>query len=195
MKLANLSQCIIVIQVLPSNGYLMSFIEYQYACSNTPANKHLCCGESSSNNRMAKLVIREIVGDLFTVSKTYSLAHCVSADLCMSAGIALAFRNRFGQIEALKEQGAKTGGVAVLKCDTRYIYYLVTKTKYYNKPTYRDLLLSLYEMKKHIVRYEIKKLAIPRIGCGLDRLSWKKVKKYLCDVFGEIDLEICVYSL
>lgn len=51
--------------------------------------------------RMSKLVFREIEGDLFAAPKTYSLAHCVAADLKMGAGMVLLtslfkFVNGFG---------------------------------------------------------------------------------------------------
>lgn len=52
------------------------------------------------------LVFREINGDLFTTDDDVSLAHCVSQDLSMSKGIATLFRDRFGQINALKKQSA-----------------------------------------------------------------------------------------
>lgn len=102
--------------------------------------------------RMSKLVFREIEGDLFSAPKTYSLAHCVAADLKMGAGIAVAFRDKFGQIDKLKEQGVTAGGVAILKDDERFIYYLISKNNTYKKPTYQDLFLSLNAMKSHMVR-------------------------------------------
>lgn len=40
----------------------------------------------------AKLIFREVTGDLFSAAKEYSLAHCVAADLKMGAGIAIKFR-------------------------------------------------------------------------------------------------------
>lgn len=101
---------------------------------------------------MSKLVFREIEGDLFSASKTYSLAHCVAADLRMGAGIAVAFRDKFGRIDELKQQGKRAGGVAILKDDSRFIYYLISKNKTYSKPTYADLLLTLRAMKNHMVR-------------------------------------------
>lgn len=101
---------------------------------------------------MSKLVFREIEGDLFSAPKTYSLAHCVAADLKMGAGIAVAFRDKFRQIDKLKEQGVKAGGVAILKDDERFIYYLISKNDTYKKPTYQDLFHSLHAMKNHMVR-------------------------------------------
>lgn len=36
------------------------------------------------------------------------------------------------------------------------------------------------------------KFAMPRIGCGLDRLQWDKVKTIIEEVFADTDVEILV---
>lgn len=36
------------------------------------------------------------------------------------------------------------------------------------------------------------KLAMPRIGCGLDKLEWSKVKAIIEEVFADTDVEILV---
>lgn len=102
--------------------------------------------------RMSTFVFREIEGDLFSAPNAYSLAHCVAADLKMGAGIAVAFKQKFGEVDKLRAQGAKAGGLAVLKDDNRFIYYLISKNNTYKKPTYQDLYLSLNAMKQHMVR-------------------------------------------
>lgn len=38
----------------------------------------------------------------------------------------------------------------------------------------------------------IYKIAMPIIGCGLDRLEWDKVSRIIKDVFQEEDIEILV---
>ena len=71
-----------------------------------------------------------------------SLCHCVSECLKMGKGIAVLFKEKYGQVEYLKSQGVQTGGVAILDMtasEGRYIYYLVTKPKYFDKPTYETL--------------------------------------------------------
>lgn len=45
---------------------------------------------------------RILNGDLFTAS--CSLAHCVGADFRMGMGIAVQFKEKFGQVEYLKSQ-------------------------------------------------------------------------------------------
>lgn len=64
-----------------------------------------------------------------------ALMHCVSVDMAMGKGIAIEFKKRFGGVDELKRQKAGVGGLAVLLRDNRPIYYLVTKEKYWNKPT------------------------------------------------------------
>src|SRR3712207_7334357 len=48
---------------------------------------------------------------------------------------------------------------------------LITKGKYYGKPTYLSFSIMLEELKSQVVENNIKYLAIPKIGCGLDRKS------------------------
>ena len=88
-------------------------------------------------------------GNLF--HSTCALAHCVSRDLKMSMGIAQIFRDTFCRIDQLERQNCRVGQVATLKVDGRYIYYLITKLKYNDKPTYETLRESLVDMKVNLL--------------------------------------------
>lgn len=57
--------------------------------------------EIESQNK-ARIV--ELKGDLFSVSSDVALAHCVSADMHMSKGIAVLFRDKFKNVDNLKKQ-------------------------------------------------------------------------------------------
>lgn len=48
------------------------------------------------------LKLKTVNGDLF--SATCALAHCVGADFRMGMGIAVKFRDLFGQVDYLKRQ-------------------------------------------------------------------------------------------
>lgn len=91
--------------------------------------------------------------------------------------------------------GAKTGEIAYLKRKERYIYYLVTKKQYFHKPTYASLQSSLQAMKRHCVKHNISNIAMPKIGCGLDKLEWRIVKKMLTKLFKKTNIHITVYSI
>ena len=107
---------------------------------------------SKRNMAMSSYKLTEVEGDLFSAPKEYSLAHCVAADLGMGAGIAVKFKQTYGQLDTLHAQNVQTGGVAVLKDNERFIYYLVTKPQSWDKPTYESLRSSLNAMREHMVK-------------------------------------------
>lgn len=102
----------------------------------------------------------EIEGDLFTSSD--SLCHCVSACLTMGKGIAPIFKERFKRVDELKQQKAKPGEMCFLYIpeEDRYIYYLVTKEKYNDKPTYTTIEGALTQMKNHCFENGVRKLSM-----------------------------------
>ncbi|XP_035501371.1 ADP-ribose glycohydrolase OARD1 [Scophthalmus maximus] len=139
--------------------------------------------------------LSHVTGDLFSCGGDEALAHCISEDCRMGAGIALVFRQRFRGEEELKEQKKLTGQCAVLKRDRRFVYYLITKKKARHKPTYDSLTLSLEDMRSHCVKNGVTRISMPRIGCGLDRLDWTRVCEILEQVFRHTHVCITVYSL
>jgi len=87
------------------------------------------------------------------------------------------------------------GGCAYLHSDNRMIFYLVTKEKYFYKPTMSSLESSLRAMRDLCLTNKIERLAMPQIGCGLDKLNWDQVSKLIRRVFADDDIEITIYSL
>ncbi|XP_014002077.2 ADP-ribose glycohydrolase OARD1 [Salmo salar] len=139
--------------------------------------------------------LHHVKGDLFSGPEDEALAHCISKDYHMGAGIAVMFKKKFGGVAELKEQKKVPGQCAVLKRHKRFVYYLITKEKYSNKPTYDILRQSLEDMKSHCLKNGVTAISMPRIGCGLDRLSWDKVEKMLEKVFQPTSISITVYTL
>ncbi|XP_037627455.1 ADP-ribose glycohydrolase OARD1 isoform X2 [Sebastes umbrosus] len=136
-----------------------------------------------------------VTGDLFSSPADEALAHCISEDCHMGAGIAVLFKRKFKGVDELKAQKKVTGKCAVLKRDRRFVYYLITKQKYSQKPTYESLTQSLEDMKSHCAENGVTRISIPRIGCGLDRLRWNQVSEILEQVFKDSNISITVYSL
>lgn len=136
--------------------------------------------------------------DLFSVSETYYLAHCISADFALGAGIAVKFNKRFDMRMKLKtaypnflHEYSKTNmqGQCLLIDN---VLNLVTKAKYYQKPTYATLYVALCHMRDICQIKNIKHIAMPVIGCGLDKLDWAKVSDMIKTVFKSTDIEILV---
>lgn len=134
--------------------------------------------------------------DLFTVPEDYFLCHCISADFALGAGIAKKFAALGVRDALLKEYlGAKYLGEIGVCLDTyatkwRGEYNLVTKKRYFDKPTLLSLKQALNHMKTYVDNGD--KIAMPRIGCGLDRLKWQEVEQIIREVFADTDIEILV---
>ena len=47
-------------------------------------------------------------------------------------------------------------------------------------------------MRNYCEGSDIKKIAMPTIGCGLDRLEWNKVSDIIKEVFSEMSIEILI---
>lgn len=138
---------------------------------------------------------KEIKGDLFKVDNDYFLAHCISADAKMGAGIAVEFKRRF-KLGSFQKYVTEIGGLKVGSCAmVGRVFNLVTKKVYWTKHTYETLRLALQDMKRLIIKHEIKKVAMPQIGSGLDKLNWNEVSNIVQEIFEDVDIEILVCKL
>lgn len=133
--------------------------------------------------------------DLFTVPQGYYLAHCISADFALGAGIAKVFDEVYNmRFKLFREYDAfKYEGGDALLIDN--VFNLVTKPKCYHKPTYDSLREALVEMREQMEMLSVTKLAIPTLGCGLDKLQWEQVRSIIEDVFSDTNVEILVCVL
>ncbi len=139
------------------------------------------------------MILKEEQKDLFSVPHGYYFAHCISGDFALGAGIAVQFNELYNMKKKLQHTFGSWNENEALLIDN--VFNLVTKNKYYNKPTYDSLRKALEDMADQIEDLEIEKLAIPQIGCGLDKLEWDRVKEIIEEVFEDIDVEILVCSL
>lgn len=142
----------------------------------------------------SSMSITELKGKSLFISND-NLGHCVSRDYKMGAGIAVEFKKRFGRVETLRKQQTPVGGCSVLNVNGRYIFYLVTKERYFERPTYPNLIESLKSMRDFCRENNVTSVSLPMIGCGLDRLKWSEVKKILINLFQDENMHITIYSL
>lgn len=143
--------------------------------------------------------------DLFSVHNDYYLAHCISADFALGAGIAVQFCKRFDTKQKLKslypgymykwdaaidEYGINGDCILVDN-----VLNLITKRNFWHKPTYQSMRMALNRMKSVVLERGIKKIAMPNIGCGLDGLCWDSVSALIFDTFQDVDVDILVCYL
>lgn len=133
--------------------------------------------------------------DLFTIPQGYYLAHCISADFALGAGIAKVFDSVYNmrfKLFRYYPDYEYHGGDALLIGNT---FNLVTKQKCWHKPTYESLKEALEIMREIMELDDVTKLAMPKIASGLDRLNWDQVYSIICEVFNDTDVEIVICEL
>lgn len=147
------------------------------------------------------MTYREEIRDLFSVPEDYYLAHCISADFGMGKGIVVEFNKRFDMKSKLQSKYSdylnqythhRIGGDCILE---GRVLNLITKERYFHKPTIITMRLALQKMKKICIENNIIKIAMPTIGAGLDRLSWSAVSDQIHMIFDDTDIEILVCKI
>ena len=94
-----------------------------------------------------------------------SLAHCISSDFKMSAGVARSFKRKY----PYNFPESTNSPLFVQQIDNRFIYHLVTKKRFFRKPTYGSSRKSLEAMRNHAkkpksLKYVCQKLFVDLIG-------------------------------
>ena len=101
-----------------------------------------------------------------------SVAHCFSANFQMSAGIARHFKCKFPTNYPTDLDHSYTPLWPQWLPETRrYLYHLVTKQKYFNKPMYSTLRASIQRLPTHAENNSFSRISMPCIGTGLDQLD------------------------
>lgn len=140
----------------------------------------------------------EEIRDLFSVPEDYYLAHCISADFGMGKGIVVEFNKRFNMKRTLQ---AKYPDFINQWSHNKWTYHcllegrvfnLVTKERYFHKPTYDTLYGALLTMRHIAEQHGVSKIAMPVIGCGLDKLQWENVSYLIKKVFESSDISILI---
>ncbi|OWA35924.1 hypothetical protein B9G55_08565 [Saccharibacillus sp. O16] len=130
-------------------------------------------------------------GDLFELPDDYVLAHCISADARMGKGIAAEFVRRFDLAPLKAKAEAAPLEIGVCYREGR-VMNLVTKARFSGKPTYDSLTRAVRSLREACEAEGVHKLGLPRIGSGLDRLRWEKVREIVQREFADTDVEIVV---
>lgn len=140
------------------------------------------------------MIYREEKRNLFSVDfNKWTPAHCISWDCKMGAGIAVPMKKRFKLNELKKAIDNSDIPINWPVCFYYHgVYNLITKDKYRNKPSYDTMKSALVSMFYHVESHGIKHIVMPKIGSGLDRLSWPKVREIIQEVFEKSDVEILV---
>jgi hypothetical protein len=170
-------------------NFLLNFSQHEYKIekNNDLVNKTVAIANE-------KKIYNEINMDLFNRPKEESFAHCVSEDFKMSTGFAQQVKETYKcRANELKAQKKTVGECAYLKYDNFYIFFLITKQFYHDKPTYQSLEKSLIDLLRQCKTLKVNTIGMPRIGAGLDLLDWNITSKIINKVYQSSNIQINVY--
>ena len=150
------------------------------------------------------MTIREENIDLFTVPQGYYLAHCITADFSLGAGVARKSDEVYNMREKLFDRRYDfSGSLARFNTDSCMcqvltidnVYNLVLKKNPSKKAKYKKMRCVLENLKTEMKANLVTKVAMPKIGCGHEGLDWERVREIIEEVFGDTDIEILICSL
>lgn len=138
--------------------------------------------------------ILELNDSIFNSPSDFAIAHCISADLKMNAGIAKLICKIYGDTTPeLSAQTRNVGDTIPTNNNQRTIFHLITKQLHYHKPKYEDLKASIHNLKSKAQQLNILKIAMPTIASGLDKLNWSIVKQLIYSEFQNTNIHLHIY--
>lgn len=140
-------------------------------------------------------------GDLFT-SDAPIIGHGVNCAGVMGKGIAVGFKytypDMYRRYKKMCEEGKLNPGEVWLYKDPnedRHIANIASQDKPGPNARYEWTMKGLDTLVGFCERYEIDRIAIPQIGCGIGGLKWADMYYRLVDQFEECPITIEVWSL
>ena len=105
------------------------------------------------------------------------LAHCISSDF---KGLQIA--RRFERKFPYDFPDSVNSSRSLQQLDDGFIYHLITKKGFFQKPLFDSLRQSLEAMANHANTHHVTRISIPEAGCGLDQFEWHKVERLIKEI-------------
>lgn len=137
------------------------------------------------------------------------IAHGVNCQNAMGSGVAKALFDKWPQVKeqyhSFMNEGMNSGrspkdflGTYQERIEVepdKFVINLFTQLNYgYDGKRYVNYNAILTSLRLSIYRYDIKQMAIPKIGCGLAGGDWNFLEQILTDAFLDWDVELWVYE-
>ena len=149
--------------------------------------------------------------DITEFNEEIAFCQCISADAAMGAGVAVAFNKKFPDMKLKAKLKLRftpiqdrVGSVSIYNNKERNqtVYNMITKLHYWDKALtmpegeyLNNLRNCLKFVRDDMVQKNKKILAMPKIGCGLDRFNWKDVENIIKEVFDGTNIKIIICIL
>lgn len=145
-------------------------------------------------------------GSLFDADDLDALAHGVNCKGVMGAGIAKEFARRWPDMLVCYRKACtlnglavgdvlKLGGFLAFQTEDRLIYNLATQDRPGPDAKLRYVAQGVAGMLNDAEDNGIKRIGMPRIGCGIGGLEWVEVRMIVELLAIESSVEVVVFSL
>lgn len=135
------------------------------------------------------------------------IAHCISRDCAMGAGVVIPICRRHPTLKATCRRVRDNGTLAVgqafrFEDETGVVYNLISKEKVRDNATtlpsgqyYHQLQTCLIQLRDQMVEHQETTLYLPKIGSGLDKGDWAIISRLIQTVFNPtaIDVVVCCW--
>lgn len=138
--------------------------------------------------------IKLIEENLLNVPIYFKVAQAINADLTFSPKGLTGLMDKYFNIKTQLEDYINVEWEAGDVIPTGSVYNLLTKKNKDDYVTYEHLKTCLENLKDSCYRDNTKYIAIPKIGCGRDKLDFSKVLYLICDVFKDTDIQVCIFG-
>lgn len=130
-------------------------------------------------------------GNIFNSSCEY-LVNPVNCVGVMGKGLALEFKNKYPlnfeiYKKACDNASFNIGNLLIVPVDNKFIVNFPTKKHWRNKSDLEFIKIGLEELKLAIKEFNIKSIALPKLGCGLGGLDWNEVFVLIKDFHNSIE--------
>ena len=134
-------------------------------------------------------------GNILCAPPQFVLAHCISENLKLGAGLAKTLESKFKIRELIRAQPHHVGTAVPTYSKGRCIYNLVTKQHHCHYPRLEDIERSLQALKSEMLRRGHFYLAIPELACGLDGQHLADICRIIDSVFASSGIQIVMFHL
>lgn len=149
----------------------------------------------------------EEYGDVTKQPHQFVIAHCISVDCAMGAGVVVPIKKKHpgdkpACIEFVKSHPDALGKAFRYEDSKGVCYNMFSKVHVFENyktlgNTYlKNLRYCLMDLKHQMQQHEEKFLALPQIGSGLDRCDWNDVKSIIKEVFNDTQIlvKVCLWK-
>lgn len=131
-------------------------------------------------------------GDVLKSDPRLPILHCISYDARMSAGVARSLQRKYNFRNQILATPRSMPGL-VVSYGQRTVLNLITKWRYFEKPTLENFELALLELRHLVVQNNIQEIATVRLGTGLDMLTLNEVLGKLYNIFHNVNVTFYMF--